>query len=339
MLCAGLIGALVELRVAVVLVAALGLLTLEPVLRSGQLAPGDGAGGLSVAAYVVIIGGCIIGVRGVLERNARRIDDDAARRDEIERQQRLVEGVENAMRRQERLLHETVLNTLTAIHRGGLGSTPAMGAALEERCLEAIDVLSDLETGAQSLEPDMAVSPLGYVTLNVDLTAFIDGLRADGLRVDVVVDSLEDVPAAGARGRADRDAGGACERGPARPRHRAWVLVRVQRPGARLGRVSVRVEVRDDGVGFDPVRVRSGFGLTAPSSGPCRRWAAPPGWSHGPGAGPGSSSTGPVPGDGHSGAPVEDRRVLPARPPPPSGSSWPPRPPSRGCSSTTRRSR
>ena len=44
-----------------------------------------------------------------------RVDRDTARRDEIERQQRMVEGVERAMRRQERLLHETVLNTLTAI--------------------------------------------------------------------------------------------------------------------------------------------------------------------------------------------------------------------------------
>jgi signal transduction histidine kinase len=256
-LCAGLIGALVEVRAAVVLVALLAFVTLEPVLRSGPLALPAGAPTSGVAAYVAIIGGCIIGVRLVLERNARRVDDDTARRDEIERQQRMVEGVEHAMRRQERLLHETVLNTLTAIARGGLGGTPAAGSALEQRCVEAIDVLSDLESGAQAVEPTMSVSPLGYVTLTAELAAFIDGLRADGLVVDVVLDSLEDVPdrVRGALLTAIREALTNVARHA--DAQRAAVLVRVRRDPA----TSVRVEVRDDGVGFDPTRAARGFGL------------------------------------------------------------------------------
>ena len=263
-LCAGLIGALVEVRAALALVGLLALVTLEPVLDYGRAASPVGAPASGVAAYVTVIGGCIIGVRLVLEGNARRVDKDTARRDEIERQQRMVEGVEGAMRRQERLLHETVLNTLTAIARGGLGGTSVAGSVLEQRCVEAIDVLSDLESGAQALEPTMGVSPLGYVTLNAELDSFIDGLRAGGLDVDVVLDSLEEVPdrVRGALLTAIREA----LTNIARHAHarRAWVLVRVRDDPA----TSVRVEVRDDGIGFDPARVPLGFGLNRAISGP-----------------------------------------------------------------------
>ena len=263
-LCAGLIGALVEVRAALALVGLLALLTLEPVLDYGRAASPVGAPATGVAAYVTVIGGCIIGVRLVLEGNARRVDKDTARRDEIARQQRMVEGVEGAMRRQERLLHETVLNTLTAIARGGLGGTSVAGSVLEQRCVEAIDVLSDLESGAQALEPTMGISPLGYVTLNTELDSFIGGLRAGGLDVDVVLDSLEEVPdrVRGALLTAIREA----LTNIARHAHarRAWVLVRVRDDPA----TSVRVEVRDDGIGFDPARVPLGFGLNRAISGP-----------------------------------------------------------------------
>ena len=263
-LCAGLIGALVEVRVALVLVGLLALLTLDPVLDYSRSASPIGAPAPGVAAYVAVIGGCIIGVRLVLEGNARRVDDDSARRDEIEREQRVVEGVERAMRRQERLLHETVLNTLTAIARGGLAGTAAAGSVLEQRCHEAIDVLSDLESGAQALEPAITVSPLGYVALNAELASFIEGLRAGGLDVTVVLDSLEEVPdrVRGALLTALREALTNVAR-HAHARH-AWVLVRVQ--GGPT--TSVRAEVRDDGSGFDPSRGPRGFGLNRAVIGP-----------------------------------------------------------------------
>ena len=263
-LCAFLIGALVEVRAALVLVGLLALLTLDPVLDYSRTVSPLGAPAPGVAAYVAVIGGCVIGVRLVLEGNARRVDDDSARRDEIEREQRVVEGVERAMRRQERLLHETVLNTLTAIARGGLAGTAAAGSVLEQRCHEAIDVLSDLESGAQALEPAITVSPLGYVALNAELSSFIEGLRAGGLDVTVVQDSLEDVPdrVRGALLTALREALTNVAR-HAHARH-AWVLVRVQ--GGPT--TSVRAEVRDDGIGFDPSRGPRGFGLNRAVIGP-----------------------------------------------------------------------
>ena len=263
-LCAGLIGALVEVRAALALVGLLALVVLDPVLDYSRTAAPAGAPASGAAAYVAVIGGCIIGVRLVLEGNARRVDEDTARRDEIERQQRMIEGVEGAMRRQERVLHETVLNTLTAIARGGLGGTPAAGSVLEQRCVEAIDVLSDLESGAQALDPTVTLSPLGQVTLSTELASFIEGLRAGGLDVDVVLDSLEDVPerVRGALLTAIREAlTNVARHAQAR---RAWVLVRV-RGGSTT---SVRVEVRDDGIGFDPTRVPRGFGLSRAVSGP-----------------------------------------------------------------------
>lgn len=263
-LCAGLIGALVEARAALLMVGMLALVTLDPVLDYSQGVPPVGAPATGVAAYVAVIGACVIGVRLVLEGNARRVDEDTVRRDEIERQQRMVEGVEGAMRRHERLLHETVLNTLTAIARGGLGGTPASGSVLEQRCVEAIDVLSDLESGAQALEPTMTVSTLGYVTLNAELSSFIEGLRAGGLDVDVVLDSLEDVPdrVRGALLTAIREALTNVAR-HARAQ-RVWVLVRVHGGPS----TTVRGEVRDDGIGFDPSRVPPGFGLNRAIAGP-----------------------------------------------------------------------
>ncbi len=263
-LCAGLVGALVAVRPALIVTGLLALLTLDPVLDYSRAVSPAGAPAPGVAAYVAVIGGCVIGVRLVLEGSARRVDEDTARRDEIERQQRTVEGVEGAMRRQERLLHETVLNTLTAIARGGLGGAPTAGSVLEQRCLEAIDVLSDLESGAQALEPEMAVSPPGYGTLTAELSSFIDGLRASGLDVSVVLDSLEDVPdrVRGALLTAIREAlTNIARHAQAR---RAWVLVRVQAGPS----TSVRAEVRDDGAGFDPARVARGFGLNRAVTGP-----------------------------------------------------------------------
>lgn len=255
-----LIGALIEVRAAVVALALLVLVSLEPSFRLAT----PGLPAIAVPAYTLVVGSALLGVRSLLERNARRIDLDTSHRDDIERQQRTVEGVEAALRRQERLLHETVLNTLTAIDRGGLGRDAAMEGALHDRCREAVDVLSGLESGAQALGPAVTVTPLGFVGVGDDLIAFIDGLRADGLDVELVVDSLEDVPerVLGALLTAIREALTNVARHAYA--HRAWVLVRVR----RQDRLSVRVEVRDDGIGFDPRTAQRRFGLDRAIVGP-----------------------------------------------------------------------
>lgn len=261
-LCAALAGALLPQRVSVPVVVGAALVSLEPAFRFAG--PEQISFATSESVYIAVLGGCVIGVRAVWERNARRIDDDTRTRDEIERSRMIVGGVEGALLRQERLLHETVLNTLTAIDRGGIAATPAMQQALDDRCREAIDVLRGLESGAQALGPEVEVSPTGFVSLGNDLVAYIDGLRGHGLEVEVVADSLEDVPepVRGALGTAIREALANVARHAGA--ERVWILVRVR----RTPRISLRVEVRDDGRGFDPFTARRRFGLDRAILGP-----------------------------------------------------------------------
>lgn len=259
-LCSLLIGMLIDVRFGLVAIVLLVLLLLDPSTRFAD----DALPAAMVPAYVVAIGGSLLGVRYLLEGNARRIDKDTETRDEIERQQQMVEGVEAALRRQERLLHETVLNTLTAIDRGGLAPDRGVDSPLQQRCREAIEVLTNLESGAQALGPAVSVSATGYVGLGDDLLAFIDGMRADGIEVDLVADSLEDLPdrVRGALATSVREALINVAR-HSQARH-VRVLIRVRR-GEGVG---LRVEIRDDGRGFDPTRVRRGFGLDRAIVGP-----------------------------------------------------------------------
>ncbi len=133
-------------------------LTLDPVLDYSRAVSPLGAPGLRRG-----------GVRGRHRRlhhrgpartrgQCARVDDDTARRDEIER--RAADG------RRRRAGHAP---TGTAAARDGAqhadgdrprgtGGHPAAGSVLEQRCHEAIDVLSDLESGAQALEPTITVS-------------------------------------------------------------------------------------------------------------------------------------------------------------------------------------
>jgi signal transduction histidine kinase len=260
----GLAGLLLPSRPALAVIGLAVVATLEVTWR---LASGPGPLGLPtpfVPAYALALGVSLMVLRAALERNAARVDGDIARRDEVERQRGTVSGVEETLRRQERQLHETVLNTLTAICRGGLGTQPESGGALQARCREAIDVLDHLNEGAQALAPPAVVTPTGFVAIGEDLSATIDGIRADGLPVEVVADSLEGVPdrVRGALGTAIREALSNTAR-HARASG-ASVLIRVhQEDGIRL-----RAEVRDDGVGFDPRTTPSRFGLARAVVGP-----------------------------------------------------------------------
>jgi len=258
-LTAGLAGALLPGRAAVAVVGLVAVATLE---ITGRVGMEPGLLGLPtpfVPGYALALGVSMAVLRIALERNAARIDDDVARRQEADRQRGTVSGVEETLRYQERLLHETVLNTLTAISRGGLGATAETGGALRSRCREAVDVLRQLHDGARALAPVAVVTPTGFVAIGDDLSAAIEGARADGLRVEVVADSLEPVPdrVRGALTTAIRESLANTLR-HARATS-ASVLIRVSSDD---GVVSVRAEVRDDGIGFVPDVTSSRFGLS-----------------------------------------------------------------------------
>jgi signal transduction histidine kinase len=148
-------------------------------------------------------------------------------------------------REQERLLHDTVLNTLTALARG-----TASPAAAAERCRDDVDRVRRLLTG------DPLPLTGGLVPAIREL---LGGLPAGaGPTLELVVDAD---PSAGPAGTdpprtpaqvVSALTGGTAEalRNAVRHGHASWVLVRIRERAS-----GVSVLVQDDGVGFDPARV------------------------------------------------------------------------------------
>lgn len=245
-----LIGAMLPAPLSLSLIAVLAVLALPPILRLTPGYPADaGLADTSLPAYVLAAGLGIAGLRGALVRLAERRDRGMRDRERQDRDRLLIEGVESALRGEERLLHETVLNTLTAISRGGIGWSAQATRILHGRCREAVDVLTRLASGEQL--------PSESAGLGVDVDDIVASLRAEGLAVTIVVDVMDDVPSrvSVALGTAVREALNNVAR-HARA-DQVTVLVRVQ----RAGRLAVRAEVRDDGIGFDVSRTSRRYGL------------------------------------------------------------------------------
>lgn len=198
--------------------------------------------------YALAIAAATIGGRRALvvaARGTRMAQDDLAR---TSADAEAMRRVDLRLREQERRLHETVLNTLNAIARGGLQDADAVTARIRERSADSAAVLASFEdAGPDHLMPARERWVAG-------VQPAIAALRDAG--VDVVLE----LPAA-------------CD--PPEDVGRAFVtatvesLLNVQRH-AHANRVkvqvacdarSLRVEIADDGIGFDPVMVAEGFGL------------------------------------------------------------------------------
>jgi signal transduction histidine kinase len=251
-------------RLAATAVAAGVLLTapgtveyLPPIGLAGLPAP-------FVPVYVLLAGAGLLVVREGLERAAADRDEAASRRDHAERRAAVAAGVERELHQRERLLHETVLNTLTAIARGGLSQGPAIELALRDRCREAADVLRGLMQ-ADAPRPETAPEPgTGYVGLGPDLDAYVAGLRVSGLEVEMAVDSMATVPASVRRGLVTAIRESLANVARHARAHRARVQVRVVEQDG----IVVRAQVQDDGIGFDPARTEGRFGLSGAIVGP-----------------------------------------------------------------------
>ena len=229
--------------------------------RTVAYLPPEGFAGLPtpfVPTYVLLAGVALLLARTGLQRTATERDQAASRRDNAERRAQVAAGVRQELHQRERLLHETVLNTLTAIDRGGLSQGPRMEQALRDRCREAADVLRSLLRSDRPA-PDPAPDPVtGHVGLGAELEAYVSGLRAGGLDVDMVVDSLADVPARVRQGLVTAIRESLANVARHARATRVQVVVRVREQDG----LAVRAEVRDDGIGFDPSRSRSRFGLS-----------------------------------------------------------------------------
>jgi signal transduction histidine kinase len=180
--------------------------------------------------------------RGMLDRRAARADRGFAAADQEAHDQYVVLSRTIERREHERLLHDTMLNTLTAISRG------SSGPAVVARCSQDIALLE--HALAAPGDPADPAGP-GGARLVADVEAVASEMRARGLRVHLQVAGRDPgpdipVPVAGAIVHATREAlaNVAAHAGTGE----AWVTITLD-PG------TLDVTVRDTGAGFDPARV------------------------------------------------------------------------------------
>ena len=202
--------------------------------------------------------------RRMLYRRAAQADLGFAAADLDSREQYVLLSRNIERREHERLLHDTVLNTLTALTRPGCDTAGVVG-----RCRHDVTLMEFVLSA-----PGGAVSPVGrpYGELLAGIEAVASEMRTRGLDVHVKVTG--DVPAgSGAR---TPDAGRAIPVPVAVAMAHAvrealtnvashagtgaaWVETSPTAPGGPPGEPSgVQVTVRDAGAGFDPARVDPG---------------------------------------------------------------------------------
>jgi signal transduction histidine kinase len=210
----------------------------------------DGSSAAASAALLVAIAAAAWFGRLMLERGALAADATLANADREAREQRVALSRTTERREHERLLHDTVLNTLTAIGR----ASGADAGQLVGRCRRDVALLqyalSDPGDPAK-----VADRPFGGLLIGIEAAAI--EMRARGLEVYVRVADQSPDPAAPVPGQvavamayAVREAlvNVATHAGTGQ----AWVDVNLAGPPAAGG---VRVTIRDAGVGFDPSAV------------------------------------------------------------------------------------
>ena len=231
--------------------------------------PPPGAGGnfpVAPAALLVAVAAAHRCGRRMLYRRAARADVALARADSDARAQYVVLSRNIERRENGRLLHDTVLNTLTALARAGSGDA----AEVVGRCQHDVRLMEYVLSVRGDPAPE-AGRAYGGMIAAIEATAV--EMRARGLDVHVQVGDASPgqhspgqhspastaspvlpVPVAVAIVRAVREAlanvishAGTAE---------AWVDVCPAAPGGDVAVTGgIRVTVRDAGAGFDPARV------------------------------------------------------------------------------------
>jgi signal transduction histidine kinase len=231
------------------------------------------------AAILLLIVGLVHAyLRRVLGGHAAVADAGLDSADQAARAQYAILRAGIERREHERLLHDTVLNTLTALTRtGGAAAAEVVG-----RCRQDVDLIADALADPGEPTADDG-HPVG--DLLSELRAVAAHMRARGLHVHVETDDRgrQAVPprVVTAISNAAREAlsNVAAHAGTGE----AWVTACLTAPDGDADGPGLRVAVRDKGVGFDPARVdRARLGLqrsiverTAECGGQARIWSRP----------------------------------------------------------------
>ncbi len=242
-------GLLLARRLAVPIVTA--AVVLESLLIIGQGAGNFVATDALYPLYAAAVGAAAIGGRHGLVNAAGRAEaargalSDAATEAEAARQ------VGATLAQQERALHEGVLNTLTAIARGGFPSDGWSLARIRGRAGQSAVALRDLVGG------DSPDSPHLTGKWDVDLGPMIDRLSAQGCRVSVEFNASVQLPAGIYRTFiiAIREALANVERHA----DASLATIKIDREPGRLRRTTAVIQ--DDGRGFDSQAIGQRFGL------------------------------------------------------------------------------
>ena len=204
--------------------------------------------------YALALGMASVAARHALSTSARRYDLSLSR---LSRQLQVrdeTEATDHSVTIAQTRLHETVLNTLTAIVRGGLPADEATQGRLRERAFESAQVLRSIADGtdvAARWNGDLRVDLAGAI---LDLGNAGVTVRAQGvLDVDELDDRL-DPRAYAAMGSAVREVLNNC----LRHANARKVLIR-GRVHRERGQAWWQVRISDDGSGFDAAA--RGYGL------------------------------------------------------------------------------
>lgn len=206
--------------------------------------------------YALAMGAAAVGARLGLFSAARRSEGARTALEQAEAQSQALRGLQRRMREQQRLLHETVLNTLTAIARGGVATSSSIGSRIRARCAESALVLRTLASA------EFAIPSMGSRDWATDLRADVQPLSDSGVHVEMKVNAgahrlPDDVY--GAMLAATREA----LANVTRHANADCVTLDVSvTSDPRARRQIWTVEIRDDGSGFDPRTAVWRFGLS-----------------------------------------------------------------------------
>ncbi|MFM8155107.1 MAG: sensor histidine kinase [Actinomycetes bacterium] len=252
-LAAAMTGLLLTTSAAVELLSvAIGLEFVVLVLQSSQSGGPDAQDIVLIPVYALCAGIAAIVARRGLIFAAERVD--LVQRDTVEAESRLlgIRLIQQRIARQEQRLHETVLNTLNAIARGGM----RLDESLRTRCQDAIAVMRKMRT------IDATVPSMDAQDWRKDLDDSVTELRDLGMAVYLSID---------VRGALPPEVYAACitairETCTNARRHSgaSSVSIEISTSGgsSRARASSLSIRIGDNGRGFDPDTAVARFGIS-----------------------------------------------------------------------------